>query len=252
VSPTTRRDPSRLTGRRVQDTLAPDPPCATDLVPLVALGILIALGIVARRQLGIEASLEGIKTWVQDLGWYGPLAYVAVVVFRQLLALPAALVLLVGGICFGGVLGTVLGTIGVVVSGLMKFGIARTVGREWLRARLGTGFERLDRRIAKVGPALVGLGTAYPVGPLSPLHWAAGLSSVSLAPFALALALGAPVRASAYSFLGASLLDVRSPVFVASSVALAIAVALPLALPGFRRRLFALDDPPLSGDAPAS
>ena len=213
------------------------------LVPLAGIAALVTLGIVARRQLGIEASLDGVQAWVQGLGWYGPPAYVAVVVFRQLLALPAALVLLVGGLCFGGLLGAVLGTIGVVVSGLMKFGIARAVGREWLRARVGAGFERLDARIATLGPALIGLGTAYPVGPLAPLHWAAGVSSISLASFALALALGAPIRASAYSFFGASLLDVSSPAFVASSVVLLVALALPLALPGFRRRLFAIDTP---------
>jgi uncharacterized membrane protein YdjX (TVP38/TMEM64 family) len=224
----------------------------THVIPLVAIGVLVGAGLLARHQLGIEASLDGVKGWVLDLGWYGPFAYVAVVVFRQLLALPAALVLLVGGLCFGGVLGTVLGTIGVVVSGLMKFGIARAVGREWLRARIGAGFERVDARIARLGPAVVGLGTAYPVGPLAPLHWGAGLSSISIVPFAVALVLGAPVRASAYSFLGASLLDLRSPTFVAASVVLVLAVALPLAFPRVRRRIFAVEDSPLPRRAPSA
>lgn len=222
------------------------------VVPLVVLAALVAGGVLARRQLGIEASLAGVQGWVVDLGWYGPFAYVTVVVFRQFLALPAALVLVVGGLCFGGVLGTVLGTIGVVVSGLMKFAIARAVGRDWLRARLGVAFERAEARIARLGPALVGVGTAYPVGPLSPLHWGAGLSPIPLTSFAVALVLGAPVRASAYSFLGASLLDVRSPVFAATFVLLAVAIAVPLAIPRLRRRLFMLEEPRRTAEGPSA
>jgi uncharacterized membrane protein YdjX (TVP38/TMEM64 family) len=218
-------------------------------VLLLALTVVAAATILARRQLGIEVSVAGVQAWVQDLGWYGPLAYVAVVVFRQFLAIPAALVLVVGGLCFGGALGALLGTIGVVVSGLMKFAIARSVGREWLRARLGDGFARAEKRIVKLGPVLVGIGTAYPVGPLSVFHWGAGLSSISLASFAVALVLGAPVRASAYSFLGASMLDVRSPAFLVTS-SLLLATLLPLTLPRVRRLLFALDDPPLPPTAP--
>lgn len=206
------------------------------LVPLALLAAVIGAGLLARRQLGLETSLAGVQAWVADLGWWAPLAYVGLVVFRQLLALPAALVLLVGGLCFGGVLGTVLGTIGVVLSGLLKFGVARAVGRDWLRGR--AGWAHLDARVARLGPVVVGLGTAYPAGPLAPFHWGAGLSSIPLGSFALALVLGAPVRASAYSFLGASLLDVGSPAFVATSGLLALAVALPLAIPRLRRRLF--------------
>lgn len=217
-------------------------PRRSHLVPLIALTVLVTAGVFARRHLGIEASLEGVQVWVRDLGWWGPVAYVSVVVFRQFLALPAALLLIVGGLCFGGALGTVLGTIGVIASGLMKFAIARAIGRDWLHRHYGASFERIEARIVRLGPALIGLGTAYPVGPLSPLHWGAGLAPISLTSFALALVLGAPIRASAYSYLGASLLDVRSPAFTACALALAVAIVLPVAFPPLRRRLFVLEE----------
>jgi len=213
------------------------------IVPLALLLGLVVAGIVARRELGIEGSLAGVQAFVQHLGWWGPVAYVLVVVFRQFLALPAALVLLVGGLCFGGLVGTMLGTAGIVLSGLMKFGIARAIGRDWLRGHFGPRFEAIDARVGRLGPTLVGFGTAYPVGPLSPFHWAAGLSSISLGSFAAALVLGAPVRASAYSFLGASMLDRWSPEFVITVGLLALAL-LPLASARFRRRLFADPPPP--------
>lgn len=214
----------------------------THFGPLAVLAVLVAGGFLARHQLGIEASLAGVQAWVQQLGWYGPIAYVTVVTFRQFLALPAALVLIVGGLCFGGALGTLLGSLGVVVSGLMKFTIARAVGRDWLRRHYGGSFERFEARIARLGPTLVGIGTAYPVGPLSPFHWGAGLAPISRTSFAVALVLGAPVRASAYSYLGASLLDVRSLEFAATTGVLLLAL-VPILFPRVRRRLFVLDEP---------
>ena len=74
-----------------------------------------------------------------------------------------------------------------------------------------------------------------PIGPLSPVHWAAGLSPLSLASFVGALALGAPVRAFAYSFFGEALLDTGSETFRIAVVVLVVTIVLPLLV---YRRLF--------------
>jgi uncharacterized membrane protein YdjX (TVP38/TMEM64 family) len=148
-------------------------------------------------------------------------------------------ILAVGGLCFGAAVGTLLGAIGIVVSGLGKFAIARTVGRRWLGARLG----RLEARAARLGPAVIGVSTAHPFGILAPFHWAAGLSPVRPASFAVALCLGAPVRAFAYSAFGATLTDAGSLGFWAVIVALAALVLLPLLVPSVRERLLVRERP---------
>jgi len=112
----------------------------------------------------------------------------------------------------------------------MKFAVARAVGRDYLR-RLGGGrLERWEARAKRLGPAVIAIATAHPVGPLAPLHWAAGLSPLSLGSFVGALALGAPVRAFAYSFFGESLLDTDSVAFRAAAVALVAMIVVPLVL----------------------
>ena len=70
-----------------------------------ALGLLalaIVLGAQAlRTQLGLALSLEALQAWARNLGWAAPTAFVALVTCRQLVLLPAALLLTVGGVVFG-------------------------------------------------------------------------------------------------------------------------------------------------------
>jgi uncharacterized membrane protein YdjX (TVP38/TMEM64 family) len=202
-------------------------------VGLGALAVVAAAGYYVRSHLGLVGSPAELAAMVQGLGWRGHALFLALVTFRQFLAIPAGVILAVGGLCFGVALGTLLGAAGIVVSGLGKFGLARTVGRRWLGARLG----RLERRAQRLGPMVIGVSTAHPFGVLAPLHWAAGLSPVRPASFALAVCLGAPVRAFAYSAFGATLTDVGTPAFWIAALALVAAVVLPLLVPDVRTRL---------------
>ena len=209
----------------------------------IVLGVLattITLGHFVRGWVGIEElSPTGVRAAVQALGWQGPLVFFCLVVFRQFLAIPAWLILPVGGLCFGALAGTMLGASGIVVSASLKFWVARWLGRDWARARFGERFRRLDERVDRLGPVLIGLSTAHPMGVLSPFHWGAGLSSLSFAPFVLAIILGAPLRCFALSTLGASLAEGRTTEFWIVAVLLLPAMALPLAIPSVRRHLFA-------------
>jgi len=212
-------------------------------VRLIALGVLAAalvLGHVVRTWLGIEElSPAGVRDAVHALGSLGPVLFFCLVVFRQFLAMPALILLPVGGLCFGAVMGAMLGAAGIVVSGAVKFCIARWLGREWVRRRFGERFSRIDARIDRVGPVLIGLSTAHPLGILAPIHWAAGLSSLSFASFVMALVLGAPVRTFALSTLGASLAEGSSGERWTVAFVLVAVMLGPLAIPAVRRRVFA-------------
>lgn len=204
---------------------------------LAVVGMLVAAHLV-RTRLGIELSIAGVQEAVGRLGWYGPPVYFGVVMFRQFLGVPSWLILPVGGLCFGTALGTALGGGGLIVSGCLKFATARWVGRDWVRRTFGARFEGFERRIDRLGPVVVGLSTAHPLGILAPFHWGAGLSSIRFAPFVLALLLGAPVRAFAYAAFGAAIVDPGTPEFRAVCLGLGSLIVVPLLVPSVRRRLF--------------
>ena len=217
-------------------------PSASVRGPLLGLGAVAAallLGYLVRRRLGMELSPTGIQAAVAHLGWYGPLVFFSLVLFRQFLVIPSWLILPVGGLCFGTALGTALGGGALALSGCMKFGLARWAGRAWFREHFGDRFlHRLERHVDRLGPFVIGLSTAHPLGVLAPFHWGAGLSSIRFAPFAVAIVLGAPVRAFAFSALGAAIVDPATPEFRTLCLGLGAGVVLPLALPGVRRRLW--------------
>lgn len=208
------------------------------LLALVALAGFVLLGFLVRDRLGMELSPAGVQDAVARLGWSGPFVFFGLVMFRQFLAIPSWLLLPAGGFCFGTALGTALGGGALIVSGCMKFWLARWAGRAWFRRNFGEHFRRLERHVDRLGPVVIGLSTAHPLGILAPFHWGAGLSSIRFAPFALAIVLGAPVRAFAFSALGATIVDPSTPEFRAVCLGLGAVVLLPLAIPRVRRRLW--------------
>lgn len=211
------------------------------LIGLAIVGATLLLGHLVREHLGMPLSPEGIQEGVQRLGWWGPVVFFLLTTFRLFLAIPSWLILPVGGLCFGTLMGTALGGGALITSACLKFTVARWLGREWVRARFGAHFERIERRIDRLGPVLIGVSTAHPMGVLSPLHWGAGLSSIRFAPFAAAIVLGAPVRAFAFSAFGAALVDPGTTEFRTVTVGLVAALLLPLASRPVRRRLFVRD-----------
>ncbi len=218
--------------------------------PLLLLAVVIAVlaaGYALRRQLGIGIDPESIRDWVVSLGWMGPAIYLAVVAFRSVLFLPSWVLLVGGGLCFGVVIGTLLGGLGVALSALMQFAVARGIGREWVSHHVSRRLSHFERRFEGVEALVVAGVTAHPMGPMSVFHLGAGLTSISVLAFLLAVTIGAPIRAFALAFLGESLLEIGSPRFFAATGVLLACVVLPFAHPAVRRRVFGR---PPTGEAP--
>ncbi len=198
---------------------------------------LLVLGRIARQHTGIEVSAESIQTWVSTLGWQAPAIFVTLVTFRIFLFLPSWVVLSAGGLAFGAFLGTALGGLGVLLSAVVGFGLARGIGGDWVRPRLQARLEGYGQSIERLGPLLVGLVTAHPIAPMTAFHWAAGFATVPLLGFVVAVLLGGPTRAFIYSFFGSTLLEPGSGEFYLAATILVVVALLPLAHPGVRRRL---------------
>ena len=205
---------------------------------LALVALLFLVGWYARQQLSLDVSLDaldGVREWVLGFGWRGPAVFLTLVTFRSFLLLPSAFVLVLGGLAFGALAGALLGGAGVVCSALIQYVVARVLGDEWVRPRLGTRALLLERRLQRTGAWLVALVTGHPAGPLTPIHLAAGLASMPLLSFTVAVGVGGPVRAGAYSLVGSSILDWGLWTSVGVAVALIGVALLPLAHPNVRR-----------------
>ncbi|MDP6980682.1 MAG: VTT domain-containing protein [Myxococcota bacterium] len=190
-----------------------------------------------RERLGIELTAESIQQTVQELGLLAPIGYVLLTMFRQVLAMPSILVLTSAGLLFGAPMGTLLGGIGITLNAFTLYTIARVAGRDWVLPRLHERYPDFEARSRTAGPWVIALMTGHPMGVLTPFHFTAGVTGITVPAFFVAVFPAAIFRAACYAYLGANLLDSGSSgLWIASAVLVAAAV-LPLAHPGLRARL---------------
>ena len=227
-------------------------------IGLTAVGLgLLFLGIFVRDRLGIDLDPESIRTWVLDAGPVAPLLCVAMVALRSVIGLPSQVVLIVSGLAFGVFWGTVYGALGLEISGLVTFQLARMAGRDAVHRKIP---ERLRPVVARAGERpgalFIAVGTGYPIGVLTAYHALAGVTAMGFGVFASSLAVGAVVRAGTYAYFGNSLMagDFER-LLLATGLILAL-LALPLLFPRGRALLLRVvmgGDPaqPTTGSASA-
>jgi uncharacterized membrane protein YdjX (TVP38/TMEM64 family) len=207
---------------------------------VVGVLLLLALGARALRQaLGITWSPESVRTAIEGLGVWGPVILVLLLSVRTFVLIPSQVLLVAGGLCFGTWGGTLYGALGVTGSGLLLFGLTRWAGREALLQRVPPRMRvLLDTTGARMGAAVVLLGTGYPVGPINAYPVGAALTGLRLPLFGLALGGGSVLRALTYAWFGSRLVDGGWLDLVLAACALTAAILVPLLVPRVRRRVW--------------
>jgi uncharacterized membrane protein YdjX (TVP38/TMEM64 family) len=189
-------------------------------------GFVIATALLALSRLrGMSITPESVRAAVLEWGPLAPLAYVLIVAARPFLFFPSTLLFIAAGLAFGPVFGTLYAAVGGTAAAVVTFVLARSLGREFVEARLPARVQRLHD--SEWGAGLVFFLNLVPVVPITAVNYGAGLSRVSLRHYTLAVIGGLTPRAFAYSFFGDSLLDIGSKQFVAAVAVLCLLVVVP-------------------------
>jgi len=205
-------------------------------IVLVGTIALLAAGRVGASRLGIQWSPGSVRDLVADLGGWGPILFVGLMTFRQVILVPSQILLVAGGLCFGVGAGTAYGALGLVLSGTILFLLARYVGKEALLARIPDELKPvLDAAGRRAGPTLIAVGTGYPVGPLTAYHAGAGLTNMPILAFALAVGAGGLVRGLVFTYFGSALVEGMGKPLLLAGLLLLVAASLPMASPRARR-----------------
>lgn len=221
---------------------------------VVTLTVVAVAAVAARLFLDVEWSLESLRALVAGLGAWGPAVFVLLLALRSILLIPSQVLLIAAGVCFGAGPGTLYGAIGVTLSGALAFGVARWLGREALLSQVPPRIRAfLDGAGQRGTAAVVFLGTAYPVGPITAYHAGAALTGMAVPSFLLAVAPAAVIRAGVYTLFGSRLGegDVAGSLILGGVL---ILLAAPLAVPSWRRRIVArlFPGPDGGGSPPAA
>jgi uncharacterized membrane protein YdjX (TVP38/TMEM64 family) len=168
-----------------------------------------------------EAVRDAIRSW----GPLAPVIFTGAFVLRPFIFFPSTLLFLAGGLAFGVAWGTAYAAVGGTLGAVIGFGIARVLGRDFVREQLGHLLPNVQH--GPWGVSLVFLLNLIPIVPMTAINYGAGLSGMDLLPFTLAVAGGLTPRAFAYSFFGHALLHVRSSEFAAAAALLVVLLVVP-------------------------
>jgi len=157
-------------------------PIVKILLAVAAVTALILLG----RAAG--AYLQAFVAWVNGLGAWGPVVFVAGYVAACVAFVPGALLTIAAGVIFGLGRGVLCVFAGALLGSTAAFLVSRHLARHAVEKRVAGDprFAAIDQAIARQGLKIVFLLRLSPVFPFNLLNYALGLTRVSLRDYLLA------------------------------------------------------------------
>lgn len=194
---------------------------------LLALAIAVAVAVVVLVVRPTPGAVRGrvgdVRDWVDGIGPLAPLLFVAVSAALTPLMFPGPLLAGASGLLFGTALGFPVSLASAVLGATIAFAIARSVAPDAVQQLAGPRLAALEELVSRRGFLSVLYARIAPGVPYTLVNYAAGLTRIPLAVFAAATALGAAPRAFAYTALGGSLGNLRSP---EAAIAVAVLVVM--------------------------
>jgi len=134
------------------------------------------------------ALVPAFADWVERLGVWGPVAFVAGYAVATVAFVPGSLLTLAAGAAFGLVEGTTLVLVAATLGAAAAFLIARYLARASVERRLAGNprFVALDRAVGAQGRRIVFLLRLSPLFPFNLLNYALGLTRVRFADYLVA------------------------------------------------------------------
>lgn len=160
-------------------------PDLTAISRVIGIALPIVLGLMLGRF--VSPWLPEFSAWVNTLGVWAPLAFVAAYVLAVVLMLPAFLLIMAGGAVFGLVKGSLLALTGAMLGGTSAFLIGRHFAREFVARRVATNpsLSAIDRVVGEDGLKLVFLLRLSPAVPFVLSNYTLGVTRVRLRDFVL-------------------------------------------------------------------
>ncbi|EGL82412.1 SNARE associated protein [Caldalkalibacillus thermarum TA2.A1] len=177
-----------------------------------------------------------IREWMTSFGWYAPLVFILLFTIRPLLLFPSSILTIAAGLAFGPFLGTLYSLIGLMISAVIAFGVARKLGKEIVQKRWTGRFRTLEIQLEQNGFFYVLVLRLIPFINFDLISYLAGISKVRFRSFLYATFIGVIPGTYGYTFVGHTLVE-RDPVMIMKLVVIfALLIAVPLI---FRKKLAA-------------
>jgi len=152
---------------------------------VLLIGAVIGLIFIGRQ---VGAYLPDFVAWVNSLGVWGPVVFIAGYVVAAVAFVPGSVLTLAAGAIFGLAKGVVIVFIAAVLGSAAAFLVSRYVARRAIERRLAGNarFAAIDQAVGTQGRKIVFLLRLSPVFPFNLLNYGLGLTKVSFSDFLVA------------------------------------------------------------------
>lgn len=156
------------------------------LVRILAFTLVVVVLVLAGRQIG--RGIPRFATWVESLGVWGPLVFIAGYAIATVALVPGSLLTLAAGAIFGLGWGTLYVFVGATLGACLAFLVARHLARGAVERRLrgDARFAAVDAAVGREGLKIVTLLRLAPIFPFNLLNYGLGLTKVRFRDYALA------------------------------------------------------------------
>jgi len=153
----------------------------------LSIALCIPILIVATKSPYIQDILRTGLIQIQNLGWWGPVAFIVTYNLATVLFIPGSVLTLGGGVIFGLWWGSIYVFVAATLGATFAFLIGRYLSRDRVVKYMEAHpkFQALDRAVAKEGLKIVFLTRLCPLFPFNLLNYALGITQVSLKDYVL-------------------------------------------------------------------
>lgn len=159
-----------------------------------------------------------------DTVWWGPVVFITVYSLACVVAFPGSILTLSGGAVFGTFWGTAYNLAGANLGASLAFGMARFLGRDFVKSFLKQGkLKDLDEKAAENGFQTILILRLIPIVPFNALNFGSGFSKIHYRDYLLGSLIGMLPGTFIYTYFADSLLSGVSGVSRQAYMHLAIA-----------------------------
>lgn len=173
-------------------------------IGLIVFGIFLAnkFGLI-----GFLTDLNGMRVYLENLGWLGYLIFILLSVIVAIFLLPGQFLAIVGGLVYGGFVGGLLTVIGASLGASVSFIIGKYLARDYILQRFGNQptFQKIERGVRENGLSFLIFTRLVPIFPFAIQSYAYALTPMSLEKFSLISFLTMIPASFLYAFMASEI-----------------------------------------------
>ncbi len=193
---------------------------------LIFISLLIGLAVFAKSSLAITwlDMYHSIPLMIDDMGVWGQLVIIGLMIIHCFIPFPAELVALAAGSIYGTIHGTFLTWIGAMIGASLSFGLTRVFGQPFVDWALPEKQQMMLNKWTKdQGASTLLISRFIPLIAFNLINYAAGLTKISWWTFLWTTGLGILPLTALMVYMGQQMQELSWPVLITVSI-LCIAV----------------------------